>query len=180
MSETTVRPHVFDVEAILRNSQTRRGDQPEHRDVEFAPQRVRPLAPQLPCAVQDARDLLRRVVSRHGLADREGVARRELMPESSAWRKRANSATVAEIALPGPLASGLPPSPRPRPTRLGCEPRRAKRIIGKRPQMTLGPTQLVVEGSTQRDVTVDSFAQQGSLPAQGCAISERSAMSTLA
>ena len=40
--------------------------------------------------------------------------------------------------------------------------------------------QLVTEGPAQRDVAIDVLGQHGSLPPQGCAISDRSAISTLA
>ena len=47
-------------------------------------------------------------------------------------------------------------------------------------KMSLGLDQLVAECAAKRDIAVDVFTQRGSLPPQGCAISNRRLMSTLA
>ena len=54
------------------------------------------------------------------------------------------------------------------------------RIAGERLQVTCRLAQLVSERATKRDVAIDVFVQHGSLPPQGCAISDRRTMSTLA
>ena len=54
------------------------------------------------------------------------------------------------------------------------------RIAGERLQVTCSLAQLVSERATKLDVAIDVFVQHGSLPPQGCAISDRRAMSTLA
>ena len=47
-------------------------------------------------------------------------------------------------------------------------------------KMSLGLDQLVAECAAKRDIAVDVGTQRGSLPPQGCAISNRRLMSTLA
>lgn len=47
-------------------------------------------------------------------------------------------------------------------------------------KMPLGLDQLVAERAAKRDVAVGVVPQHGSLPPQGCAISDRRPMSTLA
>lgn len=54
------------------------------------------------------------------------------------------------------------------------------RVAGERVQVTCSLAQLVSERATKRDVTIDVFVQHGNLPPQGCAISDRRAMSTFA
>ena len=54
------------------------------------------------------------------------------------------------------------------------------RVIGEHSQMARGLAQLVAKGSAQRDVAISILSQHGSLPPQGCAISDSREMSTLA
>lgn len=178
-----VGPHVADAQRDrLRDAQTRRGNQPEHRDVEFAPQRVWPLMPQLPGGIQDAGDLIGRIDirDRSSFPDREGIACRDLVARILGVEEAREQRQVPEA-----LGSGFL---RPARLRHPCQDRRGSDmrlamqggVPGERPQMARRLAQLVAEGSAQRDVAINISIQHGSLPPQGCAISKSKAISTLA
>lgn len=166
----------------FRDAEAGSGDQPEQHDVELAPQWIGLLIPQIFSSIEDAGNLVRCVDIRNraGFPAPCYIRTGDLMPrifgvEEAREQDQVRQAPCVSIRRPGGCRQ---PSQNCRRPDMGLAPRGGEAREGAK--MPLGLDQLVAERAAQRDVAVYVVAQHGTLPPQGCVISDRRPMSTLA